>query len=138
MVQQWYIYSSTGELIYIPLECLSDHTLHCTELLSYYGHGLSEATDKGETYTISNVLILSECTPSSPAIGTLKRLLIDGVREGIYPKDFNDVHVSVLVCVPLIFSLSLFIIVFLSFLSISLTSLIMLNYHINDGSNVYI
>ena len=85
---------TTGELVFLPHDLLSDYPIHCSELLSFYGRMLAEGTENGQTYILKDVLILSTRLASHPAIGTLKKVLIQAVKDNSYPNSFSELKVS--------------------------------------------
>ena len=111
------------ELVFIPRNCLSDYTSHVDQLLAYHGKELSDKSDKGEKYVLKDVLILSEASSSSPPIGCVKRLIIDDMRKGDYPKSFDELIVREILNVCMCMCSSLYLFLSPSFLFPSLLSL---------------
>lgn len=86
------------ELIFIPTPCLSDYVPLNGHLLAYHGRMLSDRSDRNEKYIISNVLVLSGATSVSPAVGCIKKLIIDDLLKEKYPKTFEELHVCTCTC----------------------------------------
>ena len=87
---------STGELVFLPLESLSDYPSHSKQLLSIYGHLLSSAVENGKPYFLKRVLILNGRSSTAPAMATLKKLLVQAVNDDIYPASFSEQKVLML------------------------------------------
>jgi rRNA biogenesis protein RRP5 len=90
------VYPTTKELIYLPTDALSDYPHHCHELLSFHSSQLSEATSRGSPYMLHGVLMLTRGSSLSPAVGTLKKLLIQAATDGSYPKSFVEEKVGMI------------------------------------------
>ena len=86
----------TQEMVYMPLEFLSDHSQFCPYLMNHHGSKLEEAVKKSSSYIIEGVLIVGGGVPSQPTIGSTKRLLIDAVRKGLYPSDVSELRVRII------------------------------------------
>ena len=87
-------HNDSQELVYMPLECLSDHIHLCSDLLAYHSSLLEQATSSGLNYVINEVLIMSERLPSCPTMATTKKLLIACVKNGSYPSEYSELKVS--------------------------------------------